>query len=174
VGAFSALPHVLLLAILALLPADARLLCAAVCRAWRAAVKERSLWLVLDLTPASGVVARPMTPLRLRRYAALAGGQLQSLDVLYDGHVWVPELLAVVARNAATLTSLVLHNDNDQFIIETEQMGEVCRAGPQLLTFRVACAGCSAEEARSLLRNEPPFGPLRLQRLSGCPVQLIR
>jgi hypothetical protein len=40
------------------------------------------------------------------------------------------------------------------------------RAAPHLLTARMGDVACSPLEARSLLRNEPPFGPLRMQRLS--------
>ncbi len=52
--ALAPLPLALVLHILSLLPVDCRLRCAEVCRAWRAALEERSLWLRLDLT-VSGV-----------------------------------------------------------------------------------------------------------------------
>jgi hypothetical protein len=53
---FSSLPHCLVVRVLAALPADARLRCAEVCRAWRTAVSDRTLWLCVDLSPARGVV----------------------------------------------------------------------------------------------------------------------
>jgi hypothetical protein len=52
---FSSLPHSLVVRVLAALPADARLRCAEVCRAWRAAVSDRSLWLRVDLSRQGGV-----------------------------------------------------------------------------------------------------------------------
>jgi hypothetical protein len=41
--AFAPLPLALVLHIFSLLPVDCRLLCAGVCRSWRAALEERSL-----------------------------------------------------------------------------------------------------------------------------------
>jgi hypothetical protein len=78
-----ALPLALALRIFSLLPADARLLAAAVCRSWRAMLAERSLWTRLDLSEASGV-DNP-TPLLLRAAAARAGGQLESLTISHYG-----------------------------------------------------------------------------------------
>ena len=47
---FDELPAALALRIFALLPADARLLSAAVSRRWRALLAERALWARLDLS----------------------------------------------------------------------------------------------------------------------------
>ena len=52
------LPVALLCAVLALLPADARARCAAVCRAWRTAVANPAVWTQLDLTRAGGLTCR--------------------------------------------------------------------------------------------------------------------
>ncbi len=49
------LPVAIFLQILSLLPVDCRLRCAEVCRGWRDAVAERSLWTRIDLSIASGV-----------------------------------------------------------------------------------------------------------------------
>jgi hypothetical protein len=94
-GAFSVLPTALLLSIFALLPANTRLLCAEVCRAWRVAVAERSLWTHLSLSPVSGVcpvTTTRRTATRLRGYAALARGQLQSLSTAYSILLWPDSL----------------------------------------------------------------------------------
>jgi hypothetical protein len=74
------LPLAVALKILALLPADCRLRCAEVSRAWRAAQTDCSMWTRLDFSPASGVVAR-VTDALLLAAAARAGGALQALDL---------------------------------------------------------------------------------------------
>jgi hypothetical protein len=59
-GGFASLPHAFLRALFLLLPPDARLHCACVCRAWRAAASERALWHSLDLSPATGGLSSPL------------------------------------------------------------------------------------------------------------------
>jgi hypothetical protein len=56
------LPLGLQLAVLALLPADARARCAAVSPAWRAAVADAALWTELDLTRAGGCTCASLNP----------------------------------------------------------------------------------------------------------------
>ena len=75
-----ALPPAVALRILASLPADARLLAAAVCRSWRAMLADPALWTRLDLSKASGV-ANPRSRALLRAAVARAGGQLEALRV---------------------------------------------------------------------------------------------
>jgi hypothetical protein len=50
--ALSALPRALVLHIFSLLPVDVRLRCAEVCKAWRDALAERSLWATCQLKAA--------------------------------------------------------------------------------------------------------------------------
>jgi hypothetical protein len=92
----------------ALLPVDQRMLrCAEVCRAWRDALAERSLWTLLDLSKASGGLARPATDALLRAAAARAGGQLQFLDVSdCEESITHACLLAVLVANAGALGAL--------------------------------------------------------------------
>jgi hypothetical protein len=79
---FERVPHAILLVIFSLLPVDMRLRCREVCPAWRAVLSaERSLWVRLDLSVSSGLLARRVTPALLRAAAALAGGQLEALNV---------------------------------------------------------------------------------------------
>jgi hypothetical protein len=104
---FAGLPHALFLLILALLPVDTRLRCAEVCRGWRAALAERSLWLRLALSPESGV-ARRVTDALLRAAAARAGGGLLSLAVVDCPAITRDALLAVATANAATLLEACL------------------------------------------------------------------
>ena len=152
------LPPALLLAVLALLPAGARLRCAAVCRAWRLAVKERSLWLRLNLVD----VQEPMTAARLRGYSALAGGQLQSLDLLYGHDTW--NALCGVAAANTELDSVTLHSDerDDYVVVDSDQLEELLLGAPHLMTLRVGCAALDAARDARLIRKEPPFGPLQL------------
>jgi hypothetical protein len=62
----AALPHALLLEILSRLPVDCRLRCAEVCRSWRAAADDHTLWRRLDLSPATG--GRGVMPVTSPRY----------------------------------------------------------------------------------------------------------
>jgi hypothetical protein len=107
---FARLPHALFLLILALLPVDTRLRCAEVCRGWRAALAERSLWLRLALSPESGVTrAMPaITEALLRAAVARAGGGLLSLAVVDCPAITRDALLAVATANAATLLAACL------------------------------------------------------------------
>jgi hypothetical protein len=77
----SALPPALALRVFARVPADIRARCAAVCRAWRAALAEPAAWARLDLSLSSGVPWRRLTDRALRAAAAKAAGRLAALDV---------------------------------------------------------------------------------------------
>ena len=77
---FASLPAAIALHDCSLVPADARARATLVCRAWRASVATRSLWTRLDLSPASGV-RHPVSDTVLRGAAALAGGELVSLNL---------------------------------------------------------------------------------------------
>jgi hypothetical protein len=160
---FALLPHALLLLILALLPVDTRLRCAEVCRGWRAALAERSLWGRLALSPESGVATRRLTDALLRAAALRAGGALLSLAVTDCPAISYEALLAVVTANAATLQEarLCLGASRE---LSCAQLEALLRAAPLLCTLH-ADVTCTAAEARRLLRNEPPFEALRVRRL---------
>jgi hypothetical protein len=160
---FARLPHSLFLLILALLPVDSRLRCAEVCRGWRAAAAERSLWLRLDLSPESDREYCLARVALLRAAAARAGGLL-SLAVADCRRTFSRDaLLAVAMANAATLQEarLCLGNDCE---LSCEQLEALLRGAPLLRTLN-ADVQCTAAEARRLLRNEPPFEALRVRRL---------
>jgi hypothetical protein len=170
------MPPVLLRDILQRLPADQRARAACVCRAWRVAAADPALWRRLDLTAASGVRCRN-TDAALR--AAAARGGLEVLDV--TGRACsLAALRAVVAVNAVSLRELRTL-DVSQWLVD-EHEGEVqdedepseihswaalralLAAGPALQVLE-ANVHCWDARARPLLRNEPPYGPLRLRRL---------
>ncbi len=157
---FAQLPQAFLLLILALLPVDTRLRCAEVCRDWRAALAERSLWLRLALSPESGV--RFVTDKLLGAAAARAGGGLLSLSVSSCSYISPEALVAVAMANAATLQEARLCL-GEHWELRCVQLEALLRGTPLLRTLH-ADVRCTAADARRLLRNEPPFEALRMRR----------
>jgi hypothetical protein len=171
--ALSPLPLSVVLHIFNLLPVDVRLRCAEVCRGWRAVLTERSLWTRLDLLCASGV----RLPLRwpypldalLRCAAARAGGSLQSLQV-DKNLVTRATLLDVAAANAGTLQELCAYDvESVDPGLSAAQVEALLGVALLLRTFAtdLSCDNTDAEVARRALRNEAPFGPLRVRMLTA-------
>jgi hypothetical protein len=157
-GALIALPPALVLAVFSLLPVDARARCAAVCRAWRAALLEPCLWQHLDLSEASGVT-RPLTPALMAAAAARAGGTLRTLNVSGTARMPAEALLAVVTANAVALREL------RAACLDGEQVEPLLHAAP-LLHVADATASCAdLATACRLLRNDGLFERLRLLHL---------
>jgi hypothetical protein len=159
---FARLPHAFFLFILALVPVDTRLRCAEVCRGWRAALAERSLWLRLALSPESGVVCR-ITDALLRAAAARAGGALLSLAVVDCPLVTHAAMLAVATENAATLREARLCR-GAQHELGCRELEALLRRAPLLRTLHADLL-YHAAATRRVLRNEPPFEALRVRRL---------
>jgi hypothetical protein len=166
-----ALPDAVMHRIFILLPLDCRLRCAEVCRGWRSVLLEHSLWTRLDMSFTSGV----HMPLRwgydslLRCAAARASGGLLSLH-LEARCVRSETLRAVTAANAGTLRELHTHNNNpNRHSLMMEEVQALLAAAPLLHTFvtDIYCNRTSVQAARSALRNEAPFGPLRVRNLYG-------
>jgi hypothetical protein len=153
-----ALPQGLAQRIFALLPVDARARCATVCRGWRTLLGDASLWTRLDLSAESGVTVR-VNDAVLRGAAARAGGALQALDVDVE-QIGDATMLAVVTSNAGTLRELRLRSSFHR----VDDLTPLLRAASALRTLH-ATAFCAADRALPLLRNEPPYGPLRLTTL---------
>ena len=101
---FEALPDVLTLRILVLLPADARARCAAVRPAWRELLKSPAAWTSLDMSSPMTCSAGVEDVLCIA--AAKAGGKLAFLDVSGCDELRVETLLPVVADNADALREL--------------------------------------------------------------------
>jgi hypothetical protein len=171
--ALSPLPLSVVLHIFSLLPVDCRLRCAEVCRGWRSVLLERSLWTRLELTEESGV----HLPYRygghtlnalLRCAAARAGGGLQSLHIEVD-YVTPQALLAVAAANAGALEELRTYVESTHGLGFTSlvRAEALLRAAPLLRVFAtdLHCEMTDVQAVRRALRDEAPFGPLRVRQL---------
>jgi len=155
------LPLPVLHAVLSLLPVDARLRCAEVCRAWRAALADRALWTALDF---SGCAV--LTDALLTAAAARAGGQLRSLTLrenCENDELWRRALLPVVMANANTLRELrgVEYDDTGR-----QYLFPVLQNAPQLRVLEADMSLSEPFAAIAFLSNQAPYGPLRMRRLT--------
>jgi hypothetical protein len=163
--ALSALPPAVAHRIFLLLPVDQRARCATVCPGWRTLLADASLWTRLDLSDASGITV-DVTARVLRRAAARAGGALETLDVERE-HVPLNALHAVLRSNARTLRQLRTGRFEGGGELTPVALTDLLSAAPALRELSAKVVFCSiAEQAPTLLRNEPPYGPLRLHTLS--------
>jgi hypothetical protein len=171
-SALSPLPLSVVLHIFSLLPVDCRLRCSEVCRGWRSVLLlEPSLWTRLDLSRESGVRVRARAGQRaldglLLCASARAGGGLQSLRVA-DGFLTHETLCEVAAANAGALRELHARCDEAYRGFTPVEAEALLHAAPLLRTFttKLQCDGMDLQAARRALRNEAPFGPLRVRRL---------
>ena len=163
---FSSLPHAVALHVFAFVPADARARAALVCRAWRDAIAEPSVWARLDLSPASGVTVA-VTDAVLRGAAARAQGQLAAI-LLKPRLFSRAALLDVVAANGGSLRELncvfATSLRDEPYHLDIEEVENLARAAPQLRLLYAVVMTSVASVAR-LLRNDPPFVSLRLHDL---------
>jgi hypothetical protein len=169
--ALSPLPLSVVLHIFSLLPVDCRLRCMEVCRGWRSVLLEHSLWTRLDFTRESGVRARVCerrSALRglLRCASARAGGNVQSLHVA-TRYIEHQVLMEVAAANAGALRELHTRCDDISVGFTPGRVEALCGAAPQLRVFAadLRVTGTDMQAARRALRNEAPFGPLRVRHL---------
>jgi hypothetical protein len=165
----TSLPHAVALHIVSLLPADARACAACVCRGWGAVLSERSLWTRLDLSASSGVRVR-VTDAVLAGAAAKARGQLAALDVSGCERVSFDALLAVVRANAGSLRELCFNVITGEHgtpqTLDAILVERMVLAAPQLTACHAdEFAAVDFADTHRLLRNEPPFQPLRLHAL---------
>jgi len=165
-----ALPPAAVREILLRLPVDQRARAACVCCGWRDAAAEHKLWTVLDLTQASGVTLR-LAPELLLAAAARAQGRLEVLNVP-GVHLLLPAVRDVATANATSLREVrTLDFDEydwldyqDQREPGVDDLQALLLAAPALQVLEASVV-CGSATARRLLRNEPPFGPLRLWQL---------
>jgi hypothetical protein len=121
------------------------------------------------LSPSSGVRVR-VTDAVLAGAAAKARGQLAALDVLSCDGVAFDALLAVVTANAGALRELHIGAptyDEQNLDMEMESLKRLLQAAPQLAACEAAYwLDVDVADARRMLRNEPPFQPLRVRALT--------
>jgi hypothetical protein len=154
--------HGVVRTIFAHLPLDARLRCAEVARPWRATCDEPSLWLRLDLSEASGGLARPANDALLRAAIQRARGGLLALDVS-DSDITFGALLAVVAASPALRELRACGQDKH---LSGDETNTLLQAAPQLQLLDAAVA-CRPSEASLLLRSAAAAGgALRVRRLA--------
>jgi hypothetical protein len=135
-----------------------------VCRGWRAVMRERSLWLRLDLSEASGGLARPATDALLRAAAARADGQLHSLDASACQLITHEALLAVLAANAGALRQLRVLCAGLGFMGLADAQS-LLLAAPQLRVLDAELACERVADAQRALRNEGAWALLRLHKI---------
>jgi hypothetical protein len=158
---FDALPEPVMRVLFLALPVDARARAACVCRSWRVFLADTSLWLHLDLTPAGGVAAAHVTENLVRGAVARAAGQMRVL-CLEDERTRhkVDLLLDVIKSDGAELQHV---NTNVRF--KVEELRVVLAAAPRLQVLSAQFfGGCT--ELLPVLRNDPPYGPLRIRELT--------
>ncbi len=160
------------------LPVDDRARCATVRRSWRAAVLERSLWTRLDMSTTSGVTCT-INDAALLAAAARAGGRLEALDLWGrnendedESHYSHEALLAVATANSDTLRELrCCADDANLYVSRIAELETLLRAVPLLRVLETSVKLTAADAGR-VLRNEPPFEPVRLAKLSVRDMQV--
>jgi hypothetical protein len=161
------LPRPLALFVFSFLPADHKLRCCAVCRGWRDAFAEPSVWRKLELSSACGLT-RPACDWLLREAAARAGNTLRAIWLRDCPQVTHRPLLAVLGANAATLEELEIRGTFDGLQTPTRSfafMQEVVAAAPRLRALHADVCCLHAEHASLLLRGEGVFAPVRMRHL---------
>ena len=155
------LPEEALRVVMLALPVDARARAACVCRSWRAFLADPSLWQVLDLTLTGGVAAERVTANLVRGAVARAARQLRELSLNWVPDLNVRELLvALVVSDGAALQQVIT---NVRF--KVEELRVVLAAAPRLQVLSAQVfGGCT--ELLPVLRNDPPYGPLRIRELT--------
>jgi hypothetical protein len=162
---------VIVLLIFAKLPVDLRARCACVCRGWRDALAERSLWTRLDMSRTSGVTAA-VTDALLRGAAARAGGELETLDVSGCLDLSREALLAVATANTDALRELhMCHSACVSFdlgaadLLPLGDAAALLRAAPLLRVLDAEMDCKSVADACRVLRAEGLLAPLRAHGL---------
>ena len=165
---FASLPLLLAHCIFLALPVDARGRACCVCRAWRDALADPSLWTRLDVNTRRSVddldCECPRFVSVLRGAAGRARGEL-CLLYLSQQHFTLDVLLPVLTANAGSLRELRLGKDAGYSTVSTRTVKAVVAAAPQLQVVTAEDVSCTWEDAPRMLRAEPPFAPLQLRRL---------
>ena len=164
--AFPQLPLPLVLRIFLLLPADLRLRCAEVSRAWRATVALPALWRRLDLSPASGVTQPPeLLHALLKAAVAHAGTALTAINVsgivLNVGFLWA-------ALRATRGAMEEVHTSLEP--LDLDAVATTVALAPRLRELH-ADVRCDCAEAATIFDIRQAFPPLRLRTLTVSEVE---
>jgi hypothetical protein len=161
---FATLPHALALAIFSRLTVEQRLRCIEVCRGWRATLNDHSAWQCLDLRRADGSACSEALLLAATNRA---GGQLRSLCLACSGRSMQAAVCAVAADNATALEEPRIRAPPPAALSRrsVRDLEALLVAAPQLRTLEADVSCNNAADAHRVLRNEPPFGPLRVREL---------
>jgi hypothetical protein len=137
-------------------PVDERLLLNTVCRSWRAAVREPSVWRELDFSRSTRHVTEEMIHAALR----YARGQLRVLDV---SETHLPfEALLEIARINVVLHTLRLCACGDS-LLQASQVDALLAVAPRLQTLQCIVKG-EPQEMLPLLRKERQYESLIITR----------
>ena len=157
----SPLPRCFVRAVFLILPADTRLRCSEVSRAWQALLADASLWSCISLSASSGL--ERFNEALLHAAVAKAGGQLRALDL--TGQFFYPNFRLqrdIITTNAATLTELRF---GTKVLWGDEGVCLVLETAPALQLLEISVSiDQNHQGARAMLRNEPPFKALRMRR----------
>jgi hypothetical protein len=170
--AYEALPQMnleLVWLVFTFLPVDQRLLLNTVCRAWRAAMREPSIWRKLNFYGTKRRVTLEMIHAALR----YARGQLRILSAsnVHEDSVPFEAVLELVRANAGSLEKLgVALSTKDSLdgrtkLLSIPQVDALLAAAPGLKLLQVGVFGASSLFL-PLLTKEPPYGALELTHVS--------
>jgi hypothetical protein len=159
---FASLPLSLSHLIFLALPADARGRASCVCRAWRDALAQPSLWTRLDMSIVR--VKRQRFATVLHGAAGRARGELRQLELSQQEVVW-DVLLRLLTANAGSLCELHLHTPQATKMLYAASplVMAVSAAAPLLHVLLAEHVWCKWEDAPRILRAEPPFAALQVR-----------
>ena len=155
------LPRCFVRAVFLLLPADQRLRCVEVSRAWRALLADSRFWRCIDVSLRSGCTR--FSEALFRAAVAKAGGQLRVLNVSGQGEeeLSTQTLVDALASNAATLMGLVAFRPEPSTWFEPADVEDLLEAAP-FCVCNLDSLTDNVEQACRYLRNEPSYSRLRL------------
>ena len=164
---FASLPLALACRVFLALPVDARGRACCVCRAWRDALAEPSLWTRLDMSVVDVAQDPPwFHGDEWQRYVSVlngARGQLRELD-LSQQFVVRDKLLPVLTAYAGSLRTLHLEHVEASYYDDDVPIFEgVVAAAPLLQVLVAEYVYCTWKDAHRVLRAEPPLAPLQVR-----------
>ena len=166
---FASLPLPLTQRVFLALPPDARGRASCVCRAWRDVLADPSLWTHLDLSGvfrAAGLLEQQRIVFSVLRGAAGRSRGLPYQMDLSQHRVLQTALLPVLTAYAGSLRELHLHEvhaDDSGRVSVVPAVEAVLAAAPLLQVLTAEETRGMWDEARRMLRAEPPFAQLQMR-----------